>query len=339
MIYIVPIEPLEERYSSQWRTWFSKFFESKDVDHEFIDGVPLTYTIEQGAFLDVCGTNYYKASQLMQIAKLIHAGKVHNTGNVFLFMDLWFPGLEMLAYMRSALGLSFKITGMLHAGTYDPNDFLTKHNMEIWGKPLEESWFTFVDDIFVATNYHKFLLKKRRQCFPDKIHVTGFPIYPDFVDSKCEKENIVVFPHRLDVEKRPDVFDRLEKRLKDIHPDWKFMKSKETCTNKKEYYTLLNRSKIAVSCASQETWGIAMQEALFCGCIPIVPDYLSYPEMYPDSLRYFSFDLGPDSLVSLVDWAIRNYGTIWSTIACKTKFELISKGQNALESILFHLLK
>ena len=46
-------------------------------------------------------------------------------------------GLEMLAYVRDGLGLKFKIVGILHAGTYDPHDFLTQKGMASWGRPLE----------------------------------------------------------------------------------------------------------------------------------------------------------------------------------------------------------
>jgi glycosyltransferase involved in cell wall biosynthesis len=338
MIYVVPIEPLEERYSSQWREWFYRFFTTKNVSHTFIDGIPLTSTIERGAFLDVCGTNYYKASQLMQICKLVHEGSIKED-DIFLFMDLWFPGLEMLAYMKYALDLKFRITGMLHAGTYDENDFLTKHNMGIWGKPLEESWFTFVNAIFVATKYHKRLLEDARQCFSNSIYVTGFPIYPDFVSRNFKKENIIIFPHRLDREKRPDKFDKLKYALQCKYPNWQFIKSKEVCKTKHEYYNLLERAKVAISFAEQETWGIAMQEALFCGCIPIVPDRLSYEEMYPKCFRYYNFSTSTNSAVSLVEWAMKEYDIIKRTSWETTKDELEMKGRNALDSIFYHLLR
>ena len=60
------------------------------------------------------------------------------------------------------------------------------------------------------------------------------------------------------------------------------------CNTKREYYELLGRARVAISSALQETWGIAMLEALFSGCVPLVPDRLSYHEMYPIHFRYRS---------------------------------------------------
>ena len=103
-----------------------------------------------------------------------------------------------------------------------------------------------------------------------------------------EKEDIVVFPHRLDPEKNPMLFDELASKF--VRTNWRFIKTKERYESKVKYYEQLSRAKVAVSFADQETWGIAMQEALFCGCIPIVPSRLSYVEMYEEPLRYINFE-------------------------------------------------
>ena len=50
--------------------------------------------------------------------------------------------------------------------------------------------------------------------------------------------------------------------------------------NKTEYHDLLQRSKFAVSFADQETLGISMYESACAGACPIVPNRLSYTEMY-----------------------------------------------------------
>jgi hypothetical protein len=284
MLYNIPIESLEERYSQQWNVWFPREFRTylKD-DFTTIHGEPLTNVIETGSFLDVCGTNYFKAGQLQEITRLCHAGMVKD-GDIFFFHDLWFPGIEMLAYIRDGLGIDFKICGILHAGTYDPYDFLAQRHMGRWGHDLENAWFQIIDKIFVATQFHKDLICSSREIERHNIHVTGLPIYPDFVEDGL-KRNIVVFPHRLDPEKNPERFDRLARHFIN-RDDWLFIKSKNVCKTKQEYYKLLNDSRIAVSYANQETWGIAQQEAVICGCVPLVPDRLSYKEMYPDCFKY-----------------------------------------------------
>ena len=309
MLYVVPIEPLEERYSEQWLKWTQHYFsQNKQTPHKLI--VPRTngyQRIKNGAFLDVVGTNLYKSRQMSVILKLFEDGKVRD-GDIFWFHDLWFPGLESLFYIRDALGINFKIFGCLHAGTYDPHDFLTRKGMGSWGMPLERAWFNEVDGIFVATKFHKKLLIDSgrinvwNEWWGDNVRVTGFPFYSMDIRGEStlgwdysikwliDPYNVhIVFPHRLDPEKQPEKFDELEAVLRQDPrcKNWKFTKTKEVCTNKESYYKLLRNADVAVSFALQETWGIAMQEALVCGAVPVVPNRLSYTEMYgvPDGLR------------------------------------------------------
>lgn len=298
MVINIPIENLEERYSAQWNRWFPREFERYGIPFRTIKGTPLTDKIETGAFLDVVGTNYWKASQLQQICALIYSGEI-KYGDILFFHDLWFPGLEMIQYIKQGLGIDLKIYGILHAGTYDPWDFLSQCGMAFWAGELEESWLAFVDKVFVGTEYHRQLILRNRSVHPSKITVTGLPIYPEEFVKSVRKENIVVFPHRLDPEKQPWLFDKLESRC--LNSNWRFMKTKEACNTKQEYYDLLNRAKIAVSFAEQETWGIAQLEALFCGCIPFVPDRLSYSEIYPRPFKCPSDEDIIDKILALIE--------------------------------------
>jgi hypothetical protein len=283
----VPIESLEERYSAQWNKWFPEAF--TDMRINFVNIYPDTLSdhIKDGSFLDVCGTNYFKAGQLKILTKMLFQDEIEKDDVIF-FHDLWCPGIEMLQYIRQGKKLNFKICGILHAGTYDPYDFLAKQGMASWGGPLEEVWFSFIDQIYVATEFHKNLIWHKRKIDFDKIKVTGLPIYNNQYPDMMRKENIVVFPHRLDSEKNPQLFDRLS--IDATTEGWQFIKTKEVCKTKKDYFKLLNRAKIAVSFADQETWGIAQQEALFAKCFPVVPNRLSYSEMYRRSFRYSSFE-------------------------------------------------
>jgi glycosyltransferase involved in cell wall biosynthesis len=56
--------------------------------------------------------------------------------------------------------------------------------------------------------------------------------------------------------------------------------------SRQEYARLLASCDIAVSTAVNEFFGIAMIEASYAGCHPLVPDRLSYPELYPRKMRY-----------------------------------------------------
>ncbi len=78
-----------------------------------------------------------------------------------------------------------------------------------------------------------------------------------------------MFPFRPAAERRGTDWEDLVKRLQPEIPGWVFVKSKEVCRTKEEYYLLLARAKIVVSTSVQETWGIAVQEAVLLGCIVI----------------------------------------------------------------------
>lgn len=278
-VWCVNIEPLEERYSAQWLVWFKEVFDKERVQFDYVLGNALTSKIEHGSFLDVISTNHYKATQLMKLTALIKEGHIKDD-DVVLFFDAWFPGMEMLQYIRQGMGLKFKMAGIFHAGTYDKNDFLYKKGMEPWGSKLETAWLEMLDVVFLATKYHKDILKVRNPKAASKMFVTGLPFDNKALESfrASVRRNWVVFPHRLDSEKRPDLFDKLACEC--ARKGWTFIKTKKMVDTKKAYYNVLGTAKIAVSFAEQETFGYAMIEAALGGCYPLVPNKLSYAEMY-----------------------------------------------------------
>lgn len=340
----LPIEPLVERYSADWLVWFENEFSSHGIDHVTIAPRPLSLEIRDGSFLDVCGTNYYKATQLALFSRMAYNHEVQDDDVVFL-MDAWFPGLEAIAYIRDALKMKFKIMGIFHAGSYDPFDFLTKSGMQHWAKSLEESWFRILDKIFVATEFHKRLLISTRDIDPRKVIVTGIPgVIRDFPDMKfkdearllAQKENIVVFPHRLDSEKHPELFDALKREIDTYVPNhgWQFIKTKEVAKTKDEYYELLDRARISISFADQETYGIAMVESIAAGCLPIVPDRLSYTEMYNPVFTYSSFN----EAVSLCRFMMR-MPTDWEDTMIRNRRMLLSASRQAIPNMIKEMSK
>jgi len=276
-LLFVPIERLPERYSDQWFSWFMRAFQELGVRVRVVGDTEKTHAISSGEFLDVFGTMEFKAAQLIEIMQVIRGGFA---GTVF-FMDLWFPGLEMLAYVRDTLGLRFRVSGILHAGTYDPEDFLSRSGCGSWGNLLEQSWFDFVDKIFVSTPAHRDLLTRTRAGVRGKIDLVRFPVFCDAERRGRPKENLVVFPHRLAPEKHPEVFRAVERIFKQRNPHWpvQFVRSKDVCQTKEEYYDLLARAKVVFSSATQETFGIAIQEGVNLGAWPVVPRSLCYPDV------------------------------------------------------------
>jgi glycosyltransferase involved in cell wall biosynthesis len=52
-----------------------------------------------------------------------------------------------------------------------------------------------------------------------------------------------------------------------------------------EYIKWLQRGAIVISTAEQENFGISVVEAIRCGCMPLLPARLAYPEIIPDSFH------------------------------------------------------
>jgi hypothetical protein len=55
---------------------------------------------------------------------------------------------------------------------------------------------------------------------------------------------------------------------------------------KDQYHRLLGESKIVFSANLQETLGISCYEGMLVGAVPVVPDRLSYQEMYGGLFKY-----------------------------------------------------
>ena len=52
-----------------------------------------------------------------------------------------------------------------------------------------------------------------------------------------------------------------------------------------EYIKWLQRGSIVISTAAQENFGISVVEAIRCGCMPLLPARLSYPEIIPNDFH------------------------------------------------------
>jgi hypothetical protein len=291
-LYIISLEKIESRYTTQWYNYWKKEF-SKVFNVEYIDGKDIEQTIKKGAFLDFNTTNIYKAQQIEKIAVLFNENKIKND-DIFLFMDGWHYGITALKYMIQLNNINVKIFAYFHAGSWDKFDRITQAGFRKWATFDECAWFNALDGSFVSTNFHKKLILDffNGNIPKNKLHVVGFPMnwrketnvardFKHFSDDLFKKD-IVVFPHRLDKEKQPGKFEWLKKQL----PDFTYIRTMDEKRTKEEYYKILQQAKISFSASLQETFGIGTVEALMLGAIPIVPYRLSYVELYERQFLY-----------------------------------------------------
>lgn len=299
-IRIVPIEPIETRYTGQWFKYFPKIIRHyldaatryNDDVMQYHPDVVIPTDVTPGAFLNFSGTSVYKSAQMKLIADDFANGTV-KAGDIFIFTDAWNPNILQVKYLSELLHIPVKLMGLWHAGSYDPHDFLGRAaGHEAWAKSTEEALFYALDVNVFATQFHADLFVDNRvqgfdpRAKAEKILISGWPM--DYLAKELEpfktvtKEPIVVFPHRIAPEKQVEIFRDLGKSF----PDYKFIVCQDQKLTKDEYHKLLASSVVTFSCSLQETLGISMMEGMLLGSMPLVPDRLSYSEMYEEYFKY-----------------------------------------------------
>ena len=305
-VYLVDLEPVETRYTAQWKTHLPAILRKRGHDVQVINGpedIPTATT--PGAFLNFGGTNIYKASQVEQIGRLFCNGSVH-PGDHFIFTDAWHPGIINLKYMSELLQIPVTTHGLWHAGSYDPQDFLGRLvGNKPWVRNAEKSFFHAFDHNYFATNFHiEMFVTNLLNDYPTenpwleedltdiiagedpRFVRTGWPM--EYMDSaltmykNMPKRDLILFPHRIAPEKQVEIFRDLATHL----PQYEFVVCQDQQLTKNEYHNLLGEAKMVFSANLQETLGISWYEGAVVDAIPMVPDRLSYSEMAFDTFKY-----------------------------------------------------
>jgi len=134
---------------------------------------------------------------------------------------------------------------------------------------------------------------------------------PDMMlESVRSKVPVIVWNHRWEHDKDPETFFHALYALSDLGVEFQLIvlgQHFERCPavfghageklkkhilhygyaeDKQEYLKLLAQGDIVVSTAGHEFFGMAVLEAVRCGCYPLVPDRLAYRELFPQVYRY-----------------------------------------------------
>jgi len=120
----------------------------------------------------------------------------------------------------------------------------------------------------------------------------------------------IVWPHRWEHDKDPEMFCRVMTKLHDEGHTFRLSvlgevfseipdvmhKMKEALGGKikvfgylprrEDYLDLLGEANVVLSTARHEFYGVAVLEASWAGCYPLVPNNLVYPEIYPPECLY-----------------------------------------------------
>ena len=305
-VFLVDLEAVSTRYTGQWKLHIPQLLKKAGHNVEIISGpMDIPSATTPGAFLNFGGTNIYKASQVEQMGRLFCDGSVH-PGDHFIFTDAWHPGIINLKYMSELLGVPVTTHGLWHAGSYDPQDFLGRLvGNKPWVRNAEKSFFHAFDYNYFATDFHiKMFYTNLLNDYPTenpwysehleeilngeepKIVRTGWPM--EYMDStltpykNIPKRDLILFPHRIAPEKQAEIFRDLSTHL----PQYEFVVCQDQQLTKDEYHKLLGEAKLVFSANLQETLGISCYEGAVVDAVPMVPDRLSYTEMYFDTFKY-----------------------------------------------------
>ena len=91
--------------------------------------------------------------------------------------------------------------------------------------------------------------------------------------------------------KQPPQLQELGQLLR-LNPD--YLGNWGTVHSRQDYRNLLDCADVVLSTALHEFQGVAVLEAVAHGCCPLVPDRLSYPELFASQYRYRSTPQRPD---------------------------------------------
>jgi hypothetical protein len=239
------------------------------------------------------------------LGRLFCDGAVHS-GDHFIFTDAWHPGIINLKYMSELLNIPVTTHGLWHAGSYDPQDFLGRLvGNKPWVRNAEKSFFHAFDHNYFATDFHiRMFVTNLLNDYPtenpwleedladiiagedSRFVRTGWPM--EYMEDtltmykNMPKRDLILFPHRIAPEKQVDIFRDLATHL----PQYEFVVCQDHQLTKNEYHNLLGEAKMVFSANLQETLGISCYEGAVVDAIPLVPDRLSYTEMYYDTFKY-----------------------------------------------------
>jgi len=245
--------------------------------------------------------------------------------------------------MSELLGIPVTTHGLWHAGSYDPQDFLGRLvGAKPWVRNAEKSFFHAFDYNYFATNFHIELfhrellnggLQNENPWYSEELAEIMNGEYPNIVRTgwpmeymedtlrmykNMPKRNLILFPHRIAPEKQVEIFRDLATHL----PQYEFVVCQDQQLTKNEYHNLLGEAKIVFSANLQETLGISCYEGAVVDAIPMVPDRLSYSEMYYDTFKYpstwtesfESYEASRPFLVSKIMQYMENYTKFIPTV-------------------------
>jgi len=270
-LYFVPQLPSEGRYTTWWLTEFVKNFD-KYFDDVIILGEDMieNLTHERDDFKEFSNAKYSALLEIAQIEDYLYISE--SPDDVLFCTDISFPGLfSNILYTKPFCGKKFIFCHATAKNKYDYFSDIRSSKFRV-----ETGHSMLFDKVFVGSEYHKNKLKW------DNVEVVRLPPPPYDVISnqvlaKCYDMISVSRPCKQKVQLK------LERKVQNL-VGTKIVR--KTFTNSEEYSKFLSQAKILFISSLEDTFNYTIMDAIRCGCVPVAPRSLCFPEILPDEYLY-----------------------------------------------------
>lgn len=210
--------------------------------------------------------------------------------DVLVFVDAWEPAALEMKALAAKYSVKVKFAGIWWGGSYDKHSHIGKTSHDVpWAKLTERALFNAYDMNFFATKSHAKMVAEKlleiRSSFGispvdwllehnKHASVVGMPFENIRPMDEVTKENVVAMDLSGDDGTQPEVLKKIQEAL----PEFTFVDSNNPSD--------LASAKVVFSSNTKEGLDVNVYNGMLNKAIPIVPDRLSYTEMYPDQYRY-----------------------------------------------------
>ncbi len=186
----------------------------------------------------------------------------------------------------------------------------------------DELWFSsqfHYDEFFSALPvFLKKYSERRYLGLNEQLQAKSRVVYPGIelhklniqsVEKSAKRAPVIVWNQRWEYDRNPQMFNRIINRLDDADTDFDLILAGDQLqtespelrqmrdrygdrilhygfvSDTKKYAELLHSGDIVISTSRYEFFCTALMEAVYCGCHPMVPNALTYPELIPKSLH------------------------------------------------------
>ena len=279
LIY-VPQYPAPMRYQEWWISEFTKEFK-KEYDEVVVLGSDVLFkrrlTKQQLDMFSPIDTSIeFETCQINEYMGLT----IHDDDTLFL-ADISFPGLFCNVLYHKPCP---KMFAFCHATSLNAYDYFAP--MRKYKSKIEYQHARLFDCIFFGSQYSANKTKWYKHYIPTE--VVALPDSPKDLIKPVKPNNIrpidIVSVCRPSIQKvNKSVEKKVEKAL-----GIKIYREEVNTWN--DYNILLGNSKVLLITTKEDTFNYTIMDAIRCGCVPIVPNKLCFPEILPLYWQYTDAD-------------------------------------------------